>query len=401
MKKVKRVFTEFRYLTLAAFFCLTLIAGLSFFLYLQKQPLLSSEVLASNVLTACQGEKYKPTCYDKEISSLMDQPFRLSMEDSFKVSSIILRNTQDYGFCHVLGHKLAAKETQKNPDRWKEVITRCPPGICSNGCIHGAFQERFRYEHLSSEQIEKIKPELKLICRKRDEWSPTGIEQGSCYHALGHLLMYMSNADIPKSVGLCKELAVNESGSSFIHVCLDGVFMQLFQPLETEDFSLIKGKVPDKNQLETFCGQFDNEAGASCWNESWPLFMPEIKQASGVMELCSKIDNRYQSRCFTSMFYIMPVQFRFDLNRSFDFCAGFGGDLRGSCFAQVGQRLVQTDYSYIDKAMDFCARAVPLDENEVCYRELAIKSKFNFPPQSPVHKEFCSKLPEKWQTLCK
>ncbi len=358
------------------------------------------EDLANQIKSSCNSAKYRPTCYDKELSLLMYAPYKLSMNDTFKVSRIISQNDEEYGFCHVLGHKLASQETKKDPSKWKDVIAQCPSGTCSNGCIHGAFQEKFRYEYLSPEQISKIKPELRSICQKREGWNPSGIEQGSCYHALGHLLMYVSNADISSSVALCHEMAITDAGTSFSSVCLDGVFMQMFQPLETEDFSLIRGKVPNKDQVLTFCNQFDDEARASCWNESWPLQGKSIRNAVVVSHFCSQLNGQYKDRCYTAMFYIMPVQFNLDLDKSFNFCQGFSAEYKGKCFAQVAQRLVQTDQDFIDKAISFCKKTIEFDAAELCFAELASKNSFNFAPGSAKSMELCTKLPDKWKPLC-
>jgi hypothetical protein len=370
------------------------------FLFFLKTSDQSVDQLASKVKINCQNAKYRPTCYDKELSALMEPPNNLSMRDTFKVSSLIVKEDTEYTFCHVLGHKLASIETKKNPSKWKDVIAKCPSGTCSNGCIHGAFQERFRHEYLSSDQLEKIKAELGNICKRRSDWSPSGIEQGSCYHALGHLLMYVSNADLAKSVSLCKELAINESNISFSSICLDGVFMQIFQPLEAEDYSLIRGKAPTKENLTAFCDSQDADARASCWTESWPLLGQALRTVAGVNSLCSHLTGRKQARCYESMFYIMPVQFKLDLDKSFNFCQEFSPSLKGKCFAQVSQRLVQTDFSYIDKAIDFCSRTKEYDPGETCFAELVSKNSFNFLPGSEQSKYLCSKLPEKWQQLC-
>jgi len=112
----------------------------------EQKKILSNQALqkyADDVLAKCQSETYSPGCYDREIPKLMDY---ISMEDAFKVTSIVQGEDKTYTYCHVLGHKLAAREIDKDPSKWKEVVTRCPSGICSNGCIHGGFQEKFRSE---------------------------------------------------------------------------------------------------------------------------------------------------------------------------------------------------------------------------------------------------------------
>jgi hypothetical protein len=188
------------------------------------------DLLAEQVLLKCREAKDKPSCYDREIPLLMDT---ISMEEAFSVTARIQSQDRSYSYCHVLGHKLSAKETRKHPDAWKDVITRCPFGMCSNGCTHGAFQERFRVEDtLTDPEIENLKGELSTVCEARGDWKPTGMEQATCYHALGHLTMYLTGADMKKAVSLCKDISRKSDGRNFENVCFDGVFMQMFQPLE-------------------------------------------------------------------------------------------------------------------------------------------------------------------------
>ena len=107
---------------------------------------------ANVVLGECATESYRPACYDKKIPLLMDQE-SITMEEAFRVTALIQKQDSEYWYCHVLGHNLASKEAAKDPAMWAKVIPRCPAGQCSNGCLHGAFQERYRDEVLSDEKI--------------------------------------------------------------------------------------------------------------------------------------------------------------------------------------------------------------------------------------------------------
>lgn len=367
----------------------------------QKIHTSAFDSLAKEIIQKCQPAKYKPDCYDKQIPLLMNPPSSLSMEQAFQVGKQLQKQVNNYGFCHVLGHKIASFETQKDPSKWKEVISRCPSGTCSNGCIHGAFQEKFRAESLAPEEVDSIKGELKIVCRKRPEWNPTGIEQGSCYHALGHLNMYLTNADIPKSLALCKELAFSESEIDFTKVCFDGVYMQIFQPLEPEDFALVRGKVPTKENLKTFCDKFDQDSFGSCWGESWPLFK-DLNTVEGSIQYCNnpQLTHTDQTRCFTNLFYRAPIQLNFDSDKSLNYCKNFPENIRGLCFGQVALRFVQSEFDYIDKAIDFCQKSVQYDPKESCFEELALRAGYNFQKGSKELDTMCSKLPEKWKAKC-
>lgn len=352
---------------------------------------------AEKVVALCSGKNYRPGCYDKEIPKLMDE---ITMEDAFRVTRIVQNLDAGYQYCHVLGHELSAREVAKDPSKWKEVVSRCPSGMCSNGCIHGGFQERFRAESLEDDQIAEIKPDLMSICEKRENWNPTGLEQGSCYHAVGHLTMYLTAADIGKSIRLCEEIAVKSDGRDYRPVCFDGVFMQIFQPLEPEDFALVAGKQPAQNEVLKFCGVFAEGARASCLSESWPLFNDEIKTPQGLAKFCSMSAAGYVDRCYNGLFYVITSQFNFDSEKITAFCAGLSKERIGQCFANAAGRMIETDYQNINKSVALCSSAIRFAGGERCFEEMVFYSTFNFLPGSPEFFSLCNALPSSWQEKC-
>jgi hypothetical protein len=358
------------------------------------------QAMASTIVNSCELSEYKPTCYEKEIPLLMSNG--ISMEDAFIVTKDVQRIDQSYAYCHVLGHKLSAEETKKNPDNWKDVITRCPSGVCSNGCIHGAFQERFRAESLPPEEIELLKPELAMVCEPRGEFRPTGLEKGTCYHALGHLSMYITEADISASINLCNELAVNYT-SDYRHVCYDGVFMQIFQPLEQEDFSLIADIQITRETLNSFCDQFEGTTKGSCWTEGWPLFYPEVAKDPKVLtEFCNYLtyDESEYDRCFLSLTYVMTAQNEFDEVKISDFCEGLTGKYISECYGHAASRMIETDWDNIDKAIHLCREAESLGNGRACWEEMVVYASYNFHKGSSQHLDTCNKLPHEYKIKC-
>jgi hypothetical protein len=335
-----------------------------------------------------------PSCYDNEIPKLMN---KLSMEDTFRVAAEVQKKDLNYPYCHVLGHKLAAIETKKDPSSWKDVIGRCPSGTCSNGCVHGAFQEKFRTEFMSDTEIESAKSELADICEPREGFNPSDLSRASCYHALGHLFMYITQADINKSVSLCQEMIKSKNS---LGVCYDGAFMQIYQPLEAEDFALIKGKEIGKSDVKSFCAPFSGTVKSSCIVESWPLFFDEITTPDGVVRFCNMVPSEDRQDCFKDIFYILPVQFLFNLEYISSFCNEFDMPLSGGCYSMTASRILEIDVNNKKKAVDFCSQA-PENEREVCFAELVILSDFVFLKDSGDFNEFCGFFPEKWQEKCK
>lgn len=365
-----------------------------------KKVTITPELLqtyAKNIVEVCRSEAYRPACYDREIPKLTD---KISMEQAFQVTSLVQEKDPSYTYCHVLGHELSAQEVRKDPASWKDVVSRCPSGLCSNGCIHGGFQEKFRAETFTDQQIAEVLPDLKTICEDRDTWHPTGLEQGSCYHAVGHLTMYLTGADINKSLLLCDQAAKKSAQRNYTPVCYDGVFMQIFQPLEPEDFALVKGKEQTKDTVSSFCDNFSEVPRAHCWNESWPLFYKEILTPDGLVRHCSRLTGALEDRCYNGLFFVVTAQNNLSSEKMLTFCSGLPQNRRGSCFGGSAARMIETDYRNIAKAVDFCGRAQSADPDQGCYQELVRYSTYNFHARSPQFYELCNALPETWQEKC-
>ncbi|MBI2013345.1 MAG: hypothetical protein HYS87_00715 [Candidatus Colwellbacteria bacterium] len=358
---------------------------------------LQLEAYANEVIEICTNDSYRPSCYDKEIPKLMDN---ISMEDAFKVTVIIQQKDTSYPYCHVLGHNLSAREVQKDPSNWKEVLARCPSGVCSNGCLHGGLQEKFRGEYPTEEELVALKPDLFNICEKKENWNPTGLEQASCYHALGHLSMYLTKADIYKSLDLCKEMALKPDGRDYQQLCFDGAFMQIFQPLEPEDFALVEGKEPAKEEVYSFCSKFTGQQRGSCWSETWPLFREELQKPEGLVAHCEKSDLAERQRCYNALVYVLTAQFSFDSERIKNYCSGLPAGTRELCFANASSRMIETDYRNIDLAVQLCSEAALFDKDGECFQELIKYSTFNFHAGSEQFFKICNAMPEPWSSKC-
>lgn len=377
---------------------LFIVGGVSLFGFFVVARDKTHEGYARRVFEKCRRSEDKASCYDKEIPKLLKN---LPMEAVFEVTREVQTKDPSYIYCHVLGHEIASAETKKNPDKWKEVVARCPAGVCSNGCVHGAFQEKFRAENLSSQKIEEIKKDLEDVCEAREGFNPSGLEQGSCYHALGHLFMYITSADIDKSTALCDELTLKNDGRDFRPVCYDGSFMQIFQPLEAEDEVLVYGKVPKKENLIDYCFKYVGEKRYSCWNESWPMSLGNSPTSREVVSFCSKVDTPGREGCYMDIFYLLPIGFEFDFNKMNRFCSEFPIEAKKElCYSTFVQRIIEIDYRNKKMAVDFCIGAQGELFQESCFKSLVFYANFVFHPGSNDIQELCSYFPEKFKESC-
>ena len=356
------------------------------------------EAYANEILRVCESDRYRPTCYDREIPKLMDS---ISMEDAFKVTRVVQDNDNEYPYCHVLAHELSAREVIKNPTGWKDVVSRCPSNMCSNGCLHGGFQERFREEVFTAEEVIALKPELESLCEKRENWNPTGLEQASCYHALGHLTQYITGAETDVSAALCDDIARKPDGRDYRQLCYDGVFMQLFQPLEPEDFALILGKEIEKDEVDSFCDQFEGRQKGSCVSESWPLFRSDLlSDPKNLVEFCSRSEKSEEDRCYLALIYVLTAQFSLDVDKIGNYCSGLPDHRKGQCFANAASRMIETDSRNISSATEFCSKVSTDNDKDACFQELIFYSTYNFHAGSKENLELCNGLPEPWKSEC-
>jgi hypothetical protein len=234
---------------------------------------------ADRTLAQCAASAYHPACYDQAIPKLVDD---ISMQDTFKVLALVQSGDSSYLNCHVVAHFISQKETAKDPSRWKDVITECPSMVCSDGCLHGVLLQRYNREYLSHSQIEELIPDLQDVCEPRGTWHPAEVERTMCYHGIGHLSMYATNADVKTAIDICNRVGNKDDGRGYVETCLEGVFMSIFQPADPEGSALVKYVTPPKEGVDAFCARFKGIALDVCHRESLALFSQEVQTPAGL-----------------------------------------------------------------------------------------------------------------------
>jgi len=364
----------------------------------------SLEAKADAIVRGCATEAYPPSCYDTEIPKLMDRG--LSMEDAFQVVRLVTERVKDepnnYFFCHVVAHALSAKETAKDPSAWSSVLGRCPVGMCSNGCLHGVAQERFRGDVLTPEELASALPELAEACSSDVHGEFTLLEHAACRHALGHLAMYVTGADVPRALAACKRMTEGEP-IHFLRTCDEGVFMQLYQPLDAEDEALVRDVAPHSaEEAKVYCTDFDGPARSACNTESWPLQDWRSFTTPDVLATFCALtpDPAWTSRCYNDMFAAFASIVAYDYERIVSTCTAFPEEWKGQCFANAASYSIETDYGLVDTAVALCDAAEKEGVGPRCFEELLFYSAYNYKEDSPEFRAFCTVLPEPWQTRC-
>ena len=366
----------------------------------KSHSLKSAELLASDFIALCAERSNKAECYEKEVPKLLED---VSLEKVFSVVREIRKQDKSYQFCHVLGHEIGVWEVGRDPSKWIDLMHKNPPdSLCSNGYVHGIIVGRFNKAVLSVAEIDAIVPDLSRACEPTSDWNPASLDKAMCYHGMGHVLTQITGPDIPLSVEYCKKISV-KGGEDFSQVCISGVFMQIFQPLEPEDFALIERLPvkPTKETLVSFCSVYATEVERSqCFGEGWTLFREEIQSAEGIMKFCMTSDSVLtQKDCLTSVLSIGARGSLWNTKKQEAICVRLPKKIGQMCFNVLAEAIVEEDRTEIKAATDVCYGA-PAEFRDGCFGYLLALSDFTFGDNEQAKKQLCEALPGEWLSRC-
>ncbi len=380
---------------------------LAYFLILKNddtKEVKSIDAYAQEMVALCKDAPYRPLCYETEVPKLVRE---LTTERIFEVVRTIRKYDREYLYCHVLAHNLGEYEVSLDPDAWLGVLATGPTdGLCSNGFAHGAIVTRFSDEELSKEEFDVALADLAIACEEREGFAPTDLGKAICYHGIGHVLIHMTLAKVNESLEACEIIGLKDDGRNYLQVCTEGVYMQLFQPLEPEDFALVDmlPYKPTKENLEKFCTEFsrsDSQYGA-CFREAWPLFGQSIYEGEGINEYCGVLTpEQEREQCFVSAFTINGRHGLGTPEKMAKTCNSVSGEYQGMCFARSANAFPEENPDLVKEGVAFCGRAEAKEAQEECYTFLARVASFNFHPDSPAFEELCSSLPTAYENLCR
>lgn len=353
--------------------------------------------MADAMVAECADSSNRAECYEQKVPALYPQ---YSISAVFDIVREVRTLDPSYQFCHVLAHKIGERVVAEDPARWVDAIPDNPSdGLCSNGYIHGVVGGRFRAEVLSSSSIAALVPDFARACEPRANWAPSDLDRAICYHGMGHLYDFITDADIPQALVLCSQTTPED----YERVCVEGVFMQLYQPLEPDDFELIERMAvkPTKENVRSYCAAWkDPEYIGACLRESWPFFKDDI--ASGtVTDFCSgQPDKERTEYCYQTVSALAGRLSLQDLHKTDAACRNFPPERQLLCYGQSAQAVLEEDRDDAAKAVSLCAMA-PERLIEGCMRYLEGHAQFLFGGNMSQWQNFCGVLPASLAAQCK
>ena len=338
--------------------------------------------------TKTQGDH--SACYEAQVPNFYPQ---VSVSQLFAIIREIRVLDTSYQFCHVLAHKIGEKVVEANPDGWVDAIPLNPSdGLCSNGFIHGVIGGRFRAEVLSDRTIQTLLPDFTRACMPRSAWQPSSLDRAICYHGMGHLFDFITNANIEAALSLCKKVVPDEH----LRTCVQGVFMQIYQPLEPDDYALI-AQMPTKptpSTVRDYCARFraDAMAEGSCIEESWPMQRRGILDGTGVEKLCGWEPNATEREvCYVAMSSIIGRLSLGNTDKVVQACSAFPAEHQGTCFSNSAGAVLEENRADASEAIALCMRAPP-DIALGCISSLIGRAQFTFGANRMEYQNFCNAL---------
>lgn len=388
-----------RVIAISIYCFVCIVSALSLFFLVDFSSASTLDEATQRAVEECSAEYDRGLCYERVIPKYLDEGF--SMEEVFTITSKVQELDRSYTYCHVLAHNISAKETAKDPSKWKDVVARAPYGVCGNGGSHGAFQERFREESLPDATIDEILTLVSDVCSPRSSWNPTPSQVANCIHGVGHLVMYVTAGDVEKSNAVCTAFADQIQNKDDIRTCYEGVFMQVFQPIEPEDKALVEHIVPQPAETQRYCNRFEGRIRAICIRESWILHADELTDPASFQSHCTNIaDTRERRYCTEGITMgVFSRTYNFDEARMMSFCSQLTPSNNSICVDTVAFRLIQTDWHNMERAVSVCAQASPANI-EGCYRQLSAYVKSSISIDDPVRSAVCAQLPTDLRADC-
>ena len=177
--------------------------------------------------------------------------------------------------------------------------------------------------------------------------------------------------------------------------------MQIFQPLEPEDTSLVEHIVPSKAKRQAFCERFEGMVRTSCIKESWPLIVDTITSPEGFSGICAPLSGNAEEYryCATGVIYIVFGRLEYDAEAMSALCAAVPEKLSIMCTARTASRFVETDWRNIPQALAVCSEA-PEKSKDACYTELSSFAHGGLRRGSPEFDSLCGGMPEPWREAC-
>lgn len=302
----------------------------------------------------CQTMSNKSLCLKNAAQTFLKQ-FPLNT-----VLATIEHNEKDtdvFNNCHELTHYLGREQFHETKDVGK-TLSQCSYA-CFSGCMHGALEGYFIEKDIPLDSSEAlVRNEVGSICGKQQDYEQPELFS-QCLHGIGHAMMFITQADLPRSLTLCDALPESRQQN----LCYSGVFM---------------------------------ENSTSSTNKDHPS---QFRKADDPMYPCTILDQRYQSMCYQLQAMTFYEHTGYDLQKTFALCEQVPQIHRTTCYKTLGSQ--QVGYTQDATVIKERCELVPEDaKRQACIFGVITAMSTRFGSDITRMNNFCSVVNTTDKELC-
>ncbi len=331
-----------------------IIGGIIFFSTPSPKSAQAGDV--SKAYEACKELSNKEGCYVKFFEQLTQAH---DWQYSFSILRELQRKDPEANGCHFIAHGITRAETEKDTSKWREIMNAAPPD-CSYGAAHGAL-EAYADTFPGGKLPESQWP---TVCDNPD--------YHNCTHALGHLLLVLTENNIPRSLAQCDSLPHNDY-SKF--ECITGVFMERITAINLEIHGLAT-----KEAL------------------NWPARVPELEA------LCREQTpgSNYSAACWKEIVHAVLIKVHDDPQQLVNFCEMAPGEreTRECIDHSIGIMAAGGNFDFSSNRHLCDVRVKATDYKERCYTGLISSTLSTIPTKRGEAERFCASLEPAYQDSC-
>lgn len=272
-----------------------MVLALSFVLAFSGPKKNSREFVQAQMKT-CFSSGGKNQCYRKAAEAFLK---KLDIEQILEIFRTTEKIQEIFARCHEVTHYLGRAAY----DRKGSVPAAYAVGsdVCHGGFYHGVLEAHFKkkdfaYLDASNEELAR---EIVGICGRVEDYEVPRTHS-ECIHGIGHAMMFITEADLPRSLGLCDPL----TGVSLQEVCYSGVFM---------------------------------ENSSSSTNFDHPT---KYLRADDPLYPCTALPEKYLKLCYKYQSSYFAELTRWDWRQTIDWCFRVPPAYRAGCFNVIGSNQV-------------------------------------------------------------
>lgn len=246
-------------------------------------------------------------------------------------------NAELGGVCHAIAHDLGHAALQLAGGKPGKALT-VRNDVCGGGFTHGVIEDALSTSKSPARDL------LRICAPKQD---------GSCFHGVGHGVMFATGLDVAKSIDLC-ELAPSPTLSVR---CGEGVFMQLFSADVAGGHAAGKGANAETvDTARGTCSRIRMPYAGACWFYTPTLWLAEHPDDfTGAMGWCANAPSNFGRELCAKGVGSRTIKYHPDDPTIGARVCAVAGELMDDCLAGMGSYW-SVHHKGMRPANDVCSR---------------------------------------------